>query len=229
MNNFYKEQDKYYLAIDCIIFGFDKGSLKLLLIKRNFDPCKDKWSLMGGFLQPDESLNDAAQRILFQLTGLTDIYLEQLNTYGDIERDPAGRVVSAAYYALIDAKKYNEIEHQNYTAKWFDINNSPELIFDHNQMVQDALQRLKEKSQTRPIGFELLPDKFTIPQLQKLYEAINQMEFDKRNFRKKILSFHILNRLDEKDKAGSKKGAYLYQVDETKYSTMMKDGLLFVV
>lgn len=184
---------------------------------------------MGGFLRPGENLDQAAQRRLLQLTGLKDIYLEQLNTYSEIDRDPAGRVVSTAYFALIDAKKYSEIENQNYTARWFDINAAPKLIFDHNQMVSDALQKLKEKSATHPIGFELLPDKFTIPQLQKLYEAINQVEFDKRNFRKKMLSYHILNRLDEKDKEGSKKGAFLYVLDNEKYDQMMKEGFMFLV
>jgi 8-oxo-dGTP diphosphatase len=231
----YKNQHKYYIAIDCIIFGFDKGSLKLLLIKRNFEPCKGSWSLMGGFLQPDESLDKAAKRILLELTGLKDIYLEQLNTYSEINRDPAGRVLSAAYFALIDAEKYKENnngqrkENYNYTARWFEINKAPKLIFDHDLMVADALKRLKEKSAVQPIGFELLPDKFTIPQLQKLYEAINQTEFDKRNFRKKMLSYNILKQLDEKDKAGSKKGAFLYTIDQQKYNQMMKEGFLFLV
>jgi 8-oxo-dGTP diphosphatase len=243
----YNDQERYFIAIDCIIFGFDKGNLKLLLIKRNFKPCKGKWSLMGGFLQPGESLDQAAQRVLGQLTGLSDIFLEQLHTYGEIDRDPAGRVVSVAYYALIDAKKYggtskenNKLpsapneqntfseKNKNYTARWFNINSAPKLIFDHDQMVVDALKRLKEKSMTRPIGFELLPEKFTVPQLQKLYEAINQVQFDKRNFRKKLLSFHILKRLDEKDKEGSKRGAYLYTVDKEEYDKMMKEGFFFL-
>jgi 8-oxo-dGTP diphosphatase len=228
-NKFYKEHEQYYIAIDCIIFGFDKGSLKLLLIKRNFKPCKGKWSLMGGFLRPDESLGQAAQRILNQLTGLKDIFLEQLHTYGEIHRDSAGRVISAAYFALIDANNYIEIENKNYTARWFDFNAAPKLIFDHDQMVVDAHKRLKEKSITHPIGFELLPEKFTMPQLQKLYEAINQAGFDKRNFRKKMFSFNILKRLEEKDKAGSKKGAYLYTIDKEKYDQMLKEGLFFVV
>jgi 8-oxo-dGTP diphosphatase len=252
---FYKDQKQYYIAIDCIIFGFDKWNLKLLLIKRNFKPYKGKWSLMGGFLRPDESLGQAAHRILFQLTGLKDIFLDQLHTYSEIDRDPAGRVVSVAYFALIDAKKFSEtrlkkkftnaneenvrpegsgtneheIKNKSYTARWFDINAAPKLIFDHGQMVVDALKRLKEKSMTHPIGFELLPEKFTVPQLQKLYEAINQVEFDKRNFRKKILSFHILKRLEEKDKEGSKKGAYLYTIDKEKYDQMLKDGLFFII
>lgn len=225
--NSYSEQEKYYIAIDCIIFGFDKEKLKLLLIKRNLKPMQGKWSLMGGFLQPDESLDQAAQRILEKLTGLKDIFLEQLAAYGDIERDPAGRVVSVAYYALIDTEKYKEIENSSYTAHWFDIADKPPLIFDHDQMSKDALEKLKEKSAAYPIGFELLPVKFTLPQLQKLYEAIHQMEFDKRNFRKKILSFNILKRLEEKDKAGSRKGAFLYAIDQERYRKMLQEGLHF--
>lgn len=229
MGNFYKNHQQFYISIDAIIFGFDKEKLKLLLIKRNFNPCKGQWSLMGGFLKPEESLNQTAERVLFQLTGLKDIYLEQLFAFGEQTRDPADRVVSVAYYALINTEKYNEIENSDYTARWFDINSIPGLIFDHNEMVNMALERLRTKSRTKPIGFELLPDKFTIPQLQKLYEAINQSQLDKRNFRKKILSLGILKRLDEKDKEGSKKGAYLYRFEKDKYEMMVKSGLGFTI
>jgi len=224
VSKFYSEESKFYIAIDCIIFGFDKEKLKLLLIKRNFEPQKGKWSLMGGFLKPGESLDQAAERILEKLTGLREIYLEQLHSYGEVDRDSAGRVVSVAYYALIDVQKYNEIENSRYTAHWFDIDKKPALIFDHDQMTHDALERLKEKSSAHPIGFELLPDKFTLPQLQKLYEAIHQTPFDKRNFRKKILSFNILRRLDEKDKEGSRKGAFLYEIDQERYAKLIRDG-----
>lgn len=224
MNQFYSEQSKFYIAIDCIIFGFDKEKLKLLLIKRNFEPNQGKWSLMGGFLKPEESLNQAAKRVLEKLTGMKDIFLEQLQSYGEMDRDPAGRVISVAYYALIDVQNYNEIENSQYTARWFDIDQKPALIFDHDQMTHDALERLKEKSSAYPIGFELLPDKFTLPQLQKLYEAVHQISFDKRNFRKKILSFNILRRLDEKDKEGSRKGAFLYEIDRDRYSNMLEEG-----
>jgi ADP-ribose pyrophosphatase YjhB (NUDIX family) len=208
---FYIEHQKFYVAVDCIIFGFDNEQLKLLLIKRNFEPELGTWSLMGGFLNKGENLDDAAQRILKNLTGLSNVYLEQLHVYGDIDRDPGERVISVAYYALIRADNYSDEIGDKHNARWFELEEIPNLVFDHNQMVDRALRRLKRRTKTEAIGFELLPKKFTIPQLQKLYEAIHQENLDKRNFRKKILSFGVLKKLDEKDKEGSKKGAYLYE------------------
>ncbi len=225
----YNDYPRHHVALDCIIFGFDKKKLKILVIKRNFEPEKGKWSLMGGFLHNDESLDEAAVRILNKLTGLKDIYLEQLQTYGDINRDPAGRVISVAYYALIDTIKFDEIISKEYHASWFNLNQVPDLVFDHNDMVDKALRRLRRKCRSQPIGFELLPQKFTIPQLMKLYEAIFQQKFDKRNFRKKILSFGILNKLEEKDMEGSRKGAYLYEFDKEKYDELISNGFLFEI
>ncbi len=227
--NCYSEHEKFYLAIDCIIFGFDNEKLKLLLIQRNFDPCKGQWSLMGGFLKNNESLNHAAQRILHELTGLSNVYLEQLNTYGETDRDPGERVISVAYYALIRVDKYREDLGEKYNARWFDIAEYPDLVFDHNQMVDKALRRLKRKTRIQPVGFELLPKKFTIPQLQKLYEAIHQQILDKRNFRKKILSFGILNKLEEKDRESSKKGAFLYKFNPDKYEMLQDRGMHFEI
>ncbi len=220
--NYYREHEKFYLAVDCIIFGFDNEKLKLLLIERNFDPCKGQWSLMGGFLKNNENLDNAAQRILHELTGLSNVYLEQLYVYGKVNRDPGERVISVAYYALIRVDKYHEELGEKYNARWFDIANFPDLVFDHNHMVDKALRRLKRKTRIQPVGFELLPKKFTIPQLQKLYEAIHQQVLDKRNFRKKILSFGILNKLEEKDRESSKKGAFLYEFNPEKYD-ILKD------
>ncbi|MCH7658895.1 MAG: NUDIX hydrolase [Bacteroidetes bacterium] len=226
---YYSEYNKFLVAVDCIIFGFDGQELKLLLIKRNFPPAKGEWSLMGGFLKKDESLDNAAARVLFKLTGLQKVYLEQLYSYGEIDRDPGERVISAAYYALIKIDEYDEKLLKKYNAKWFLINDFPNLIFDHNIMVNKALKRLKRKAQSQPIGFELLPEKFTIPQLQKLYETIFQKEFDKRNFRKKILGFQVLQKFDEKEKKSSKKGAYLYRFDQDKYNRLIENGYSFEV
>lgn len=184
---------------------------------------------MGGFLRKDESLDDAATRVLYTLTGLDDVYLEQLYTYGDLNRDPGARVISTAYYALINIEKYEEQLTQQYSAQWWDINNYPDLIFDHNIMVNKALRRLRRKTRTQPIGFELLPKKFTIPQLQSLYEAIHQRKMDKRNFRKKLLSHDFLERLEEKDKRNSKKGAYLYKFNEEKYNELVQKGYGFEI
>lgn len=226
---YYSEYDKFLVAVDCIIFGFDGQELKLLLIKRNFPPAQGEWSLMGGFLKEDESLNDAAARVLCKLTGLQEVYLEQLYSYGEIDRDPGEIVISVAYYALIKIDDYDEELLRKYNAKWFAINDFPELIFDHNVMVDKALRRLKRKAQSQPLGFELLPEKFTIPQLQRLYEAIFQKEFDKRNFRKKIIELQVLQKLDEKEKKSSKKGAYLYQFERDKYKKLTENGFSFEV
>jgi len=227
MATYYSEYDKFLVAVDCIIFGFDEGELKLLLIKRNFPPAQGEWSLMGGFLKKKESLDDAASRVLQRLTGLSNVYLEQLYSYGEINRDPGARVMSVAYYALIKIKDYDEELVRKHNANWFAINDFPDLIFDHNIMVDKALKRLRRKAQSQPIGFELLPDKFTIPQLQSLYEAIFQKNFDKRNFRKKILGFDVLKKFNEKEKMNSKKGAFLYQFNRDKYDDLIDSGYSF--
>jgi 8-oxo-dGTP diphosphatase len=226
---FYSENTRFLVAVDCIIFGFDYRQLKLLLIKRNFQPQKGKWSLVGGFLAVDESLDQSALRILNNLTGLNDIYLEQLYTYGETNRDPGERVLSTAYYALINAECYHLPLNRESSAKWFPIEKIPPLIFDHNIMVDKAMRRLRRKSLSQPIGFELLPEKFTIPQLQRLYEAIHQRDLDKRNFRKKILSMGLLKKLDEKQKAGSRKGAYFYRFDKEKYDDLVSRGFHFEI
>jgi ADP-ribose pyrophosphatase YjhB (NUDIX family) len=226
---FYAEHPKFHVALDCIIFGFDKSELKLLIHKRRFEPAKGQWSLFGGFLQEEESLEDAANRILRELTGLKKIYMEELQTYGDIERDPAGRVISVAYYALIPAHKYSETYSKRYGATWVSLKDLPKLIMDHNSMVEKGLRRLKRRAATQPIGFELLPKEFTIPQLQALYEAIYQSKLDKRNFRKKILSMDVLIKLEEKDKSSSRKGAYLYRFDKRKYLKLVDAGYNFTI
>ena len=229
MDQPYKEHDLHHVAVDVIIFGFDRSQLKLLLIKRNFEPEKNKWSLMGGFLGKNENADEAAARVLNELTGLEDIYLEQLGAYSDVKRDTAGRVISIAYYALIDSDRFDDSYETPFHGKWFELNNVPKLIFDHNIMVDRALKRLRRRCRTQPVGIELLPDKFTLPQLLKVYEAIDQQDFDKRNFRKKILSFGVLNRLEEKDREGSKKGAFLYEFDKEKYKEMIEKGVEFEI
>lgn len=226
---YYSDHTKHFVAVDIIIFGFDKEKLKLLAIKRNFEPCMGQWSLMGGFVTKGESVDHAAERVLHDLTGLKGIFLEQLAVYGDTDRDDADRVISISYYALIDSVHFNEKVSNEYTARWFDLDEVPKLVFDHNIMVDKALRRLKRKTKTQPIGFELLPDKFTLPQLMKLYEAIFQHSFDKRNFRKKILSFGVLKKLDEKDYHGSKKGAFLYTFDQEKYDKQVQNGYGFEI
>jgi 8-oxo-dGTP diphosphatase len=224
----YKNNDRLLLAIDCIIFGFDGKHLKGLFVKRQIEPQKDKWSLMGGFVKETESVNNAAGRILNELTGLGDIYMEQLFCFGDADRDPGGRVISMAYFALIKIDDYADNLMETHSARWFELNKIPKLIFDHKQMVKLAKERLQQKVSNHPIGFALLPDKFTLPQLQNLYEAIYETPLDKRNFTRKILSLGILNKLKEKEKESSKKGAFFYTFDKAKYKKLESEGVRFI-
>jgi 8-oxo-dGTP diphosphatase len=213
----YDQADKVLLAVDCIIFGFDQEDLKILLIKRGIEPEKGKWSLVGGFLKKEETLETAATRILDFYTGLDDIFMEQVSTFSDVNRDPVERTVSTAYYALINIKQHSKSLIKQYSAKWFSVSKAPQLIFDHDNMVQYALKRLRTRTTTEPIGFDLLPEKFTMRELQKLYEAIWDTKLDKRNFINKINSLDILEKLEEKDMTTSRKGSYLYKFDVEKY------------
>jgi len=225
----YSEHSRHLVAVDCILFGYDieEKEIKLLLIKRSFEPARGKWSLAGGFVKENESLCEAACRILYKLTGLRDIYMEQSFTYGEIERDPGARVISTAYSALIKIQDIDrELKDQN-GAHWQSISRLPVLIFDHRSMVDKALEDLRMQIKIKPIGFALLPEKFTLVQLQDLYEAIYQRTIDKRNFRKKIISMNILERLDEKEKETSRKGAYYYTFIKERYETFKKNGFYF--
>jgi ADP-ribose pyrophosphatase YjhB (NUDIX family) len=224
----YKNYDRLLLAIDCIIFGFDGKHLKGLFIKRQLEPQKDKWSLMGGFVNETESVDNAAVRILNELTGLSDVYMEQLACFGDASRDPGSRVVSMAYFALIKIDDYAAELMATHNARWFELNKIPKLVFDHRQMVNLAKERLQQKVANHPIGFALLADKFTLPQLQSLYEAIYETPLDKRNFTRKILSLGILNKLKEKEKESSRKGAFYFMFDKAKYKKLENEGVRFI-
>lgn len=225
---YYSEHPRFHVALDCIIFGFDEGVLKLLIHKRRMDPARGEWSLFGGFLKEGEGLDEGANRILKELTGLEKIYMEQLQTYGEIDRDPAGRVISVAYYALIPAHRYSDAYSKQYGATWVSLTELPALIMDHQRMVEKGLKRLRRRATHQPIGFELLPREFTMPQLQSLYEAIFQTGLDKRNFRKKILSMNVLVKLNEKDMSSSRKGAYLYRFDRKKYNKLVEGGRFMI-
>jgi len=198
-----------------------------LLLKRKFEPSKGEWSLMGGFVNPNESLDDAAKRIVLQLTGMEDVYMEQLYAFGDPVRDPGGRIISVAYFSLIKIKEYDRELVKKHGASWIALSELPDLIFDHDEMVEKALRKLRIRARTQPIGFELLPEKFTIPQLQRLYEAIYQKPFDKRNFRRKVLAMGLLDKLDEKEKETSKKGAFYYKFNTEKYEELLQKGVNF--
>ncbi|QCR23578.1 NUDIX domain-containing protein [Pontibacter sp. SGAir0037] len=224
----YSGQTRILVAVDCIIFGFDGEQYKLLLIQRGFAPEKRKWSLMGGFLQPDESLDVGANRVLKQLTGLENVYMEQLHTFGDLERDPVERTLAVAYFALIDIQKYEKQLSKDFNAEWFPLKEMPELIFDHNRMVNMAKERLRYKAALHPILFELLPDKFTLPQLQALYEGLYETSLDKRNFTRKLLSTGLFIKQQDKEKESSKKGAFYYKLDQSKYLDDFQAFLKFI-
>lgn len=217
MTTYYNINPKFYISVDCIIFGFSKGELSLLLLKRNFEPAKGEWSLMGGFVQENESVDDAAKRVLAELTGLEQVYIEQVGAFGAIDRDPGGRVISIAYYALINIDEYDRELVQQHNAFWIGINDLPPLIFDHLEMVQKARAMMQKKASTEPIGFNLLPKLFTLSQLQSLYEAIYGEPIDKRNFRKRIAEMNYVEKTDKKDKTGSKRSAALCQFNENIY------------
>ena len=224
----YIGQTRILVAVDCIIFGFDGSDFKLLLIQRGFAPERKKWSLMGGFIQPEETLEVAANRVLKQLTGLEDVYLEQLQAFSGRDRDPVERTIAVAYFALIDIQKYEKQISHEYHAEWFLLKDMPQLIFDHQDMVELAKKRLRYKAALHPVLFELLPKKFTIPQLQALYEGLYETEFDKRNFSRKILSTGLLVKQNEKDKENSRKGAFFYKLDNRKYSENFQAFLKFI-
>jgi len=226
--NSYQQYSRHLLAIDCIIFGFDGEDLKGLFIKRKLEPQKDNWSLMGGFVGETESVDAAAERVLYELTGLSDVYMEQLHCYGNLERDAHSRVVSIAYFALIKIADYNDAVLKEHDASWISLKEIPELIFDHRLMVEDAKERLRQKVANHPIGFALLPEKFTLRQLQTLYEAIYETVLDKRNFTRKIFSLGIIRNTGEKEKSSSRKGSFYFVFEEEKYIKLEKEGLKFI-
>ena len=215
---FYNEHSKVWLSVDCIIFGFDEGKLKVLIGKRQMDPGRGEWSLYGGFVAADESVDDAASRTLYELTGLRNLFMRQVGAFGNVDRDPGERVVSIAYYALINVKDYDEELRLQHGVKWVDINEIPQLYSDHNEMVRKARKLMQQKLAQEPVGFRLLPALFTLTQLQNLYEAVNGAELDKRNFRKRIKEMDFIEKTELVDKASSKRGAFLYRFNKRAYN-----------
>ena len=216
------------LSIDCVIFGFDKGELKILLIKRNEAPFYNTWALPGNLVHPKEELESAAVRILKEITGLEYIFLEQVRTFGEVNRHPLGRVITTAYCALININKFNLTPGSlAERAEWVAVSEVKQLAFDHNNIFSACWNHLRHSIRTKPIGFELLPDKFTLSQLQDLYEAILQQTLDKRNLRKKILSMNILVDNKEQQKHVAHRPARLYEFDTTKYNEFLKEGFTF--
>ena len=218
MTAFYGEHSKVWLSVDCIIFGFDEGKLKILIGRRQMDPGRGEWSLYGGFVRSDESVDDAASRTLYELTGLRNLFMRQVGAFGNVDRDPGERVVSVAYYALINVKDYDDTLRRAHGLVWKDINEIPQLYSDHNEMVLKARRMMQQKLATEPVGFRLLPSLFTLTQLQKLYEAVNGVELDKRNFRKHVKEMDFIEKTELIDKTSSKRGAFLYRFNKRVYN-----------
>jgi 8-oxo-dGTP diphosphatase len=223
------EYSRPNLAVDCVVFGLDQpNNLKIMLIRRNLPPFKDQWALPGGFVHIDESVDAAARRELQEETGLQEVFLEQLYTFGSVDRDPRERVVTVAYYALVNLKEHSiQAATDASEAAWFPISHLPPLAFDHDEIIAMAIARLKGKVRYEPIGFELLPKKFTLPQLQTLYETVLGTPLDKRNFRKKILKMGLLIELDETQTDVAHRAARLYQFDESTYRQLKEKGFNF--
>jgi len=224
------EFPKPALTVDCVVFGLDDQDLKVMLIQRGVPPFEGQWALPGGFVSLDESLETAALRELQEETGIAQVFLEQLYTFGSVGRDPRDRVITVAYYALINLSEHQiQATTDAKAAAWFPVASPPPLAFDHEQILSVALNRLKGKVRYEPIGFELLPTKFSLTQLQRLYETILGQNLDKRNFRKKILSMDLLIALDEMEKDVKHRAARLYQFDEQKYLDLKLKGFNFEI
>ncbi len=225
MNHTYK-YPRPALTVDCVVFGFDGGDLQVLLIRRALEPFQNRWALPGGFVHLDETLDEAARRELEEETGLREVFLEQLHTFGAVDRDPRERVVSVAYYALVKPSAATAATDAA-EADWFPVASVPPLAFDHADILAAALERLRNKLRREPVGFELLPPKFTLSQLQRLYEAVLGTTLDKRNFRKKVLGYDLLVPLKEKHREGAHRPAQLFRFDPVKYRRLEKKGFLF--
>lgn len=210
MAEFYGEYTKSYVSVDCIVLGFEENKLKLLIGKRQMDPGRGEWSLYGGFVGKNESLEDAARRVLFDLTGMRNVYMKQVGAYGAIDRDPGERVISVAYCSLINVKDYSLSQMQQHGLEWVALDELPQLYSDHNKMVSATIRMLRRHINTEPLSFKLLPRLFTLTQLQRVYEAVLGQELDKRNFRKRIKQIDFIEKTDLIDKETSKRGAVLY-------------------
>lgn len=216
------------LATDCVVMGFDGNALQLLLVQREKTPFEKNWALPGGFVQIDETTEEAARKVLLEKAGLKHVFVEQLYTFCEVERDPRERIVSVVYFALVNSRQLELVAGRNTTkAEWFNLHELPTLAFDHHKIVEMALNRLRGKIGYQPIGFELLNKKFTLSQMQVLYESILGFEIDKRNFRKKILGMGLLTALDEKEKNVAHKAARYYEFDKKKYKELTQNGFHF--
>ena len=214
---YYADEPRYNVAVDCIIFGFEDGNLQVLFQHRTIEPFNGELTPLGGFVREEETLDEAAYRVLTERTGIQDLFLEQLEAFGDINRDPGGRVISIAYYALLNKANYDSSLLTKFNCKWEKVNELPVLHFDHMKMMKKAISRLQDKISYTPIALKLLPEEFTMSQIQKLYESILNTELDKRNFRKKVCEMPYFVKTAKVDKSGSKRGAAIYTFDYNMY------------
>lgn len=222
------EYPRAALTVDCVVFGLDEHELKVMLIQRALPPFEGKWALPGGFVRVDETLDEAARRELEEETGLRNIFLEQLYTFSDVDRDPRERIISVAYYALVNLRDHKvQAATDARDAGWFGVHDVPSLAFDHANILNAALERLRGKLRYQPIGFELLPKKFTLSELQHLYELVLERSLDKRNFRKRVLAMDLLEETDEVQQDVAHRAARLYRFDERKYRRLLKTGFHF--
>jgi len=225
--------DKFFqfgLSVDCVVFGYHEEKLKVLLIKRGAEPFKGQWALPGDLVYPNENIDVAAERILSDLTGIKGLFMEQTQVYGNVDRHPAGRVITTGYYSLIDISKHDP--HASAWADgvyWMDLEDIPDLAFDHADILRDAIRILRRRVRRRPVGFELLPRKFTLAQLQVLYEVLLNERYDKANFRKKILAMNLLQDLNENQTNVSHRPAKLFSFDEARYVELKSKGMSFEV
>ncbi|MCM1515286.1 MAG: NUDIX hydrolase [Paraprevotella sp.] len=219
-SKYYAEEPTFHVAVDCIVFGFDEGKLQVLFQRRSIEPYNGELTPLGGFVGEKETLDEAAYRVLTERTGIRDLLLEQLEAFGEINRDPGGRVISVAYYALLNKEHYNHTLLNKFDCQWVDIDNVPVLYFDHMKMLKKAIMRLQDKIGYTPIAIKLLPKEFTLSQIQKLYESILNEELDKRNFRKRVCDMPYFVKTDKIDKSGSKRGAAIYTFDYNRYNEL---------
>ena len=227
-SNSFSEEIIDAVSIDCLIFGFRNGELDILLIKHGEGISKGKWALPGGWIKYNEDVDAAANRLLRSLTGVSNIYLEQLKSFGNVDRYPEKRVITIGYYALVNADNYSLSPGFTATAaQWFNIHDVPRLPYDHNKILKEGFLHLKHKVRHEPIGFNLLPKKFTLHHIQELYEAILETKLDKPNFRRKLLKMNLLVPCEEKQKDVSHRAANLYKFDKKIYDRLAEKGFSF--
>ena len=217
MTQFYNEHSKVLVSVDCIIFGFNGSQLQLLIGKRQMDPGRGEWSLYGGFVGQNENLEDAANRVILDLTGMKGLYIRQVGAFGRIDRDPGERVISIAYCTLINVKDYDDSLRIRYGLEWVNLNELPKLYSDHNQMIQNAISQIRRRINNEPLSFKLLPELFTLTQLQHVFETVMGEEIDKRNVRKRIKEIDFIEKTELIDKISSKRGAALYRFNKKAY------------